>query len=47
MARDAPVYKLTHCAGESVKGAFYERELQKVIIGKNKVFKIEKILDRS
>ena len=29
-----------------MKGTFYERELQEVIIGKNKVFKIERILSR-
>lgn len=46
IARDPPVYKLTDCAGELLKGTFYEPELQKVIIGKNKMFKIEKIMDR-
>lgn len=46
IARDPPVYKLADCGGEVLKGTFYDPELQQVIIDKNKVFKIEKILDR-
>lgn len=46
VARDPPVYKLTDLAGETVKGTFYEQELQQVLIDKNKIFKIEKILKR-
>ena len=33
-------------AGAPVQGTFYEKELQKVIVSKNKVYKIEKIIDR-
>ncbi len=46
IARDPPVYKLVDCAGEPVKGTFYEPELQLVIVDKNKFFKIEKKLAR-
>lgn len=46
IGRDPPVYKLTDLAGEIVKGTFYEPELQRVLVDKNKTFKIEKILDR-
>ncbi len=45
-ARDPPVYKLVDCAGEPVKGTFYEPELQLVIVDKNKVFILEKISAR-
>lgn len=40
IARDHPVYRISDCSGEEVKGTFYEPELQQVIIDKNKVFKI-------
>lgn len=46
IARDQPVYRISDCTGEEVKGTFYEPELQPVIIDKNKVFKIEKIISR-
>lgn len=46
IARDPPVYRLTDYLGEMIKGTFYEAELQKVVIDKNKTFKIEKILAR-
>lgn len=42
--RDPPVYKLRDYDGEKIDGTFYEPELQKIIIGKDKTFKIEKIL---
>ena len=46
IARCPPVYKLQDYAGAPVHGTFYEKELQKVIVSKNKVYKIEKIIDR-
>lgn len=46
LARDPPVYRLLDCGGETVKGTFYEPELQLVIIDKHKTFKIEKTLLR-
>ncbi|MGL4878519.1 chromo domain-containing protein [Paraclostridium dentum] len=46
VAREPPVYRLVDCAGEILQGTFYEKELQRVIVDKDKVFKIEKILDR-
>ena len=46
VARDPPVYKLMDGVGETLKGTFYEEELQPVIIDKKKEFKIEKILAR-
>ena len=42
--RSPPVYKLQDIVGEDINGTFYSQELQKVIIDKAKVFKIEKIL---
>ena len=44
--RDQPVYRISDCSGEEVKGTFYEPELQQVIINKNKMFKIERIISR-
>lgn len=46
IGRDPPVYKLTDCGGELLKGSFYEYELQPVINDENKTFKIESILLR-
>ena len=43
--REPPVYKLQDIDGENIEGTFYEPELQKIIVGKDKKFKIEKILD--
>jgi hypothetical protein len=40
-----PVYEVQDLAGEVIDGTFYEGELQKVIVPKNKVYKIEKILE--
>uniref|UniRef100_A0A3B1JVY7 Integrase catalytic domain-containing protein n=1 Tax=Astyanax mexicanus TaxID=7994 RepID=A0A3B1JVY7_ASTMX len=42
--RDPPVYKLHDADGEEITGTFYEPELQKIIVGKDKSFKIEKII---
>ena len=39
-----PVYKLVDFLGESIKGSFYQPELQKVSISDDKLWKIEKIL---
>lgn len=44
--RDPPVYRLCDYDGDVVDGVFYEAELQKISVSKNKTFKIEKILDR-
>jgi hypothetical protein len=33
-----PVYKLTDYHGEFIEGSFYEKELKKVQLGKDKVF---------
>lgn len=46
LSRDPPVYKLSDSANDPVRGTFYEGELHKVIIGKNKTFKIESVLTR-
>ncbi|CAB3994981.1 uncharacterized transposon-derived [Paramuricea clavata] len=43
--RDPPVYKLKDLDGEELKGAFYEKELQK-IIKEDDVYEIEKILKK-
>ena len=44
VGRSPAVYRLRDYAGEDIRGTFYEKELQRVIVGKRKVFKIEKIL---
>ena len=46
IGRTPPVYILKDNSGEPVTGTFYEAELQSVIVDKNKVFKIEKVLAR-
>lgn len=40
-----PVYELKDVAGEAIDGTFYEMELQKVIVSKNKVYKVEEVLE--
>lgn len=40
-----PVYELKDLAGEVIDGAFYEQELQKVIVPKNRTYKIEEIVE--
>lgn len=40
-----PVYEVQDMAGEVIDGTFYERELQKIIVPKNKVYKVEEILE--
>lgn len=44
--RNPPVYRLCDYDGEVIDGVFYEQELQKISVSKNKSFKIEKILDK-
>lgn len=40
-----PVYELEDLAGETIDGTFYEQELQKIIVSKNKTYKIEEIIE--
>ncbi len=42
--RNPHVYRLTDYDGDVIDGVFYEEELQKIIVSKNKAFKVEKIL---
>ncbi|KAI3374519.1 hypothetical protein L3Q82_021010 [Scortum barcoo] len=42
--RTPPVYKLQDYDGEPIKGSFYEAELQKVKIDRDKMYAVEKIL---
>uniref|UniRef100_A0A674NX61 Integrase catalytic domain-containing protein n=1 Tax=Takifugu rubripes TaxID=31033 RepID=A0A674NX61_TAKRU len=42
--RDPPVYKLKDYDGEPIQGSFYEPELQKVTMGEDRLFHVEKIL---
>ena len=42
---DPPVYKLRDLANEKLLGTFYAHELNKIVIDRNKTFKIEKILE--
>lgn len=42
--RQPPVYRLSDYDGEIIDGVFYEEELQKIIVSKDKSFKVEKIL---
>ena len=41
-----PIYFLTDYGGDEVKGAFYERELKKIIFDRNALFKIDKVLKK-
>ena len=40
-----PVYEVRDLSGDIIDGTFYEQELQKVVVPKNKVYKIEQILE--
>ena len=40
------VYKTEEWNGTPVKGTFYEQDLQKVVVGDNDLFRIEKIVKR-
>lgn len=42
--RIPPVYKLKDCDGDDIEGTFYEAELQRVTVSKDKTFKVEKII---
>ena len=42
---EPPVYKLRDFAGEKLLGTFYEQELTKISVDRNKTFKIEKVLE--
>lgn len=42
--QDIPVYRLKDLAGTMLDGTFYENEIQKVVIPKNKHYKIDKVL---
>lgn len=44
--REPPVYKLKDYDGEIIQGSFYEAELQKVKMCKDKVYAVEEILKR-
>ena len=41
-----PVYEIDDFAGDTVKGIFYQNELQKVEFDPHQAFKVEKIVDR-
>ena len=41
---EPPVYRLTDWHGERLVGTFYEPELQKVVVSKDKTYRIEEIL---
>ena len=43
--RTPPVYKLKDYDGDIIDGCFYEEELQKIKVGRDKSFKVEKILE--
>ena len=47
LPRIPQVYKLKYYDGELIEGSFYEQELQKVQLGKDKVFHVEEILDQN
>lgn len=40
-----PVYELQDLAGEIIDGTFYEQELQKIIVSKNKTYEVEEIIE--
>ena len=41
---EPPVYRLADWHGERLEGTFYEPELQKVVVSKDKTYRIEEIL---
>ena len=43
--RSPPVYKLRDAMGEPLMGTFYEKELQKVKISKDSLYRVEKIME--
>ena len=43
---EPPVYRLAYLHGERLAGTFYEPELQKVAVSKDKAYRIEEILRR-
>ena len=43
---DPPVYRLIDDQGSQIEGTFYEPELQKVVVTKDKVYRIEKVLQQ-
>ena len=43
--RQPPVYRLKDYDGDVIQGSFYEQELQKINVPREKTFKVEKILD--
>ena len=45
IGRTPVVYRLKDFAEEAIKGTFYEKEIQRVRVGNNKVYKIEEILE--
>ena len=42
---DPPVYRLVDWHGDTLNGTFYEPELQKITVPKNKTYRVEYILD--
>ncbi|CAI5671384.1 unnamed protein product [Oreochromis niloticus] len=44
--RDPPVYKIKDYDGEEIIGSFYEHELQKIALCKDKLYHIDKILSK-
>ena len=42
--KERPVYVLEDYDGERIEGTFYEKEMQKISVAKDKVYKVEKIL---
>ena len=45
-ASDPPVYRLVDDLGEVLDGTFYEPELQKVLVSKDKLYRVESVLQR-
>ena len=43
---DPPVYRLIDDQCSQIEGTFYEPELQKVVVTKDKVYRIEKVLQQ-
>lgn len=44
--RTAPVYKIKDYDREFIDGIFYDSELQKVTLSKDKPYQVEEILDK-
>lgn len=46
LPRNPPIFKVTDYDGEVIEGSFYEPEIQKIKIGKDALYNVEKMLQK-